>query len=146
MTEKVFVDSNVLLYAHDKDAGAKQRRAAERLRKLWETGSGRLSTQVLQEFYVTVTRKLGKPLSESDAAGAANDLCAFDVVEVDKEMVVRSMSLSRTERLSFWDALIVEAARTRRCDRLLTEDLHDGRQFGPLKITNPFRDPTASPL
>ena len=62
MTEKVFVDSNVLIYAHDKDAGTKQRQAAERLRKLWETYSGRLSTQVLQEFYVNVTQKIKKPL------------------------------------------------------------------------------------
>jgi len=67
MTGKVFVDSNVLIYAHDKDAGSKQAQAAQRLSELWETGLGRLSTQVLQEFYVNVTQKISKPLSRSAA-------------------------------------------------------------------------------
>ena len=139
MSGKVFVDTNVFVYLFDRDAPAKRATARQILETEGPPGRIVLSTQVLQEFYVNVTRKLGKPLSESDGASATNDLCAFDVVDVDKDMVVRSMALSRTERMSFWDALIVEAARTRGCDRLLTEDLQDGRQFGPLKITNPFR-------
>lgn len=142
MSGRVFVDTNVFVYLFDKDAPAKQALARQILETEGPPGHIVLSTQVLQEFYVNVTRKLGRPLSESDGASATNDLCAFDVVEVDKEMVVRSMTLSRTERMSFWDALIVEAARVRRCDRLLTEDLQDGRWFGQLIITNPFRDVT----
>ena len=140
MNGKAFVDTNVFVYLFDQDAPSKQAVARQILQTEGPPGHIVLSTQVLQEFYVSVTRKLGKPLSESDGAEAAHDLCAFDVVEVDKEMVLRSMTLSRAERLSFWDALSIEAARTRKCDRLLTEDLQDGRQFGSLKITNPFRD------
>ena len=140
MSGKVFVDTNVFVYLFDKSAPAKQARARQILETEGPPGRVVLSTQVLQEFYVSVTRKLGKPLSESDGASATSDLCAFDVVDVDKDMVLRSVTLSRTERLSLWDALIIEAARTRRCDRLLTEDLQDGRQLGALRITNPFRD------
>ena len=140
MNGKAFVDTNVFVYLFDQDAPAKQSAARRILETEGPPGRIVLSTQVLQEFYVSVTRKLGKPLSEFDGADAAHDLCAFDVVEVDKEMVLRSMTLSRAERVSFWDALIIEAARTRKCDRLLTEDLQDGRQFGSLSITNPFRD------
>ena len=140
MSDKVFVDTNVFVYLFDKDAPAKQAAARRLIQEQGPPGHIVLSTQVLQEFYVTVTRKLGKLLSESEAASAVNDLCAFEVVDVDKEMVMTSMTLSRTAKVSLWDALIVEAARSRGCDRLLTEDLQDGRQFGPLKVTNPFRD------
>ena len=142
MNGRAFVDTNVFVYLFDQDAAAKQAIARQILEAEGPPGRIVLSTQVLQEFYVSVTRKLGQPLSESDGAEATRDLCAFDVVDVDKEMVLRSMILSRAERLSFWDALIIEAAQIRRCDRLLTEDLQDGRQFGSLSITNPFRDVT----
>ena len=142
MSGRSFVDTNVFVYLFDRDSPAKQSAARQILQTEGLQGRIVLSTQVLQEFYVSVTRKLGQPLSESDGAEAAHDLCAFDVVEVDKEMVLRSMTLSRAERLSFWDALIVEAAQIRRCDRLLTEDLQDGRRLGSLSITNPFRDVT----
>ena len=142
MNGKAFVDTNVFVYLFDQDAPAKQSVARQILQMEGPPGHIVLSTQVLQEFYVSVTRKLGQPLSESDGAEAAKDLCAFDVVDVDKEMALRSMILSRAERLSFWDALIIEAARTRKCDRLLTEDLQDGRQFGSLRVTNPFKDVT----
>ena len=140
MNDKVFIDTNVFVYLFDKSAPAKQAKARHILETEGAPGHIVLSTQVLQEFYVSVTRKLGKPLSESDGASATTDLCAFDVVDVDKEMVLRSLTLSRTERMSFWDALIVEAAQTRRCGRLLTEDLQDGQRFGALRVANPFRD------
>ena len=140
MNGRVFVDTNVFVYLFDKGAPAKRAVARQILETEGPPGHIVLSTQVLQEFYVSVTRKLGRPLSESDGATATKDLCAFDVVDIDKDMVVRSMTLSRTERMSFWDALIVEAARMRSCARLLTEDLQDGRRFGPLRIANPFRD------
>ena len=142
MNGRVFVDTNVFVYLFDRDAPAKQAVARRILQAEGRAGRLVLSTQVLQEFYVTVTRKLGKPLSATDGANAAKDLCTFDVVDVDRDMVIRSMALSRTAQLSFWDALIIEAARTRGCDRVLTEDLRDGRQFGQLTITNPFRDAT----
>jgi len=139
MSDKVFVDTNVFVYLFDKSAPVKQAQARRVLEAEGPPGHIVLSTQVLQEFYVSVTRKLGKPMSEPDGASATQDLCAFDVVDVDKDMVLRSLTLSRTERMSFWDALIVEAAQTRRCVRLLTEDLQEGRRFGSLQVANPFR-------
>ena len=142
MNGKAFVDTNVFVYLFDRDAPAKQAVAKQILQTEGRAGRLVLSTQVLQEFYINVTRKLGKPLSEAEGANAAKDLCAFEVVDVDRDMVLRSMDLSRTSRLSFWDALIIEAARTRGCDRLLTEDLQDGRRFGQMTITNPFRGVT----
>ena len=99
-----------------------------------------ISTQVLQEFYVTVTRKLGTPLSEREAEGAARDLASLDVVDVDLGMVFRAIAGARTHKISLWDALIVEAGQTRGCRRLLTEDLQHGQLFGNLRVENPFRD------
>ena len=94
---------------------------------------------MIEEFYVSVTRKLGKPLSEQEAEAAARDLSMLDVVEVDVEIVLRSIAGARSHRISLWDALIVEAAQARACRRLLTEDLQHGRQFGGLRVENPFR-------
>ncbi len=140
MSGKVFVDTNVFVYLFDRDAPAKQRRAREIL--LEEEGAGNvvLSTQVLQEFYVSVTRKLGKPLSEQEAEAAARDLSRLEVVEVGVALVLRAIAMARRQILSLWDALIVEAAQARACRRLLTEDLQHGRQFGALRVENPFRN------
>ena len=113
MSDVVFVDSNILIYAHDHDAGAKQLRAAACLRELWDVGSGRMSTQVLQEFCVNVTRKILRPLS-----GAA----AREVVR----------------KLSFWDSMIVAAAEQTAATELLTEDLNHGQIVAGIRIRNPF--------
>jgi len=137
MSDSVFADTNVFVYLFDRDAPAKQRRA----RQILEEEGDRLvlSTQVLQEFFVTVTRKLGQPLPESDAEAATRDLAAFEVVEPDLAMVLRSISSSRAWKISLWDALIVEAARARDCARLLSEDMQHGRLFGSVRVENPFR-------
>ena len=139
MNGKVFVDTNVFVYLFDRDAPSKQAKARQLVQREGRDGRIVLSTQVLQEFYDTVTRKLGKPLTESDAAAATRDLCAFDVVDVDRDAVLRSIDFSRTNRISLWDSLIIDAARARNCSRLLTEDLQDGRTFGALTVSNPFR-------
>ena len=135
-----FIDTNVLVYLFDRDTPAKQSIA----RRVLESDGGDahvvISTQVLQEFYVTVTRKLGTPLSEREAEGAARDLASLDVVDVDVEMVFRAIAGARTHKISLWDALIVEAGQTRSCRRLLTEDLQHGQLFGNLRVENPFRD------
>jgi predicted nucleic acid-binding protein len=137
MSGRTFVDTNVLVYLFDSDEPAKRETAR---RVLEEEGDGLvLSTQVLQEFYVTVTRKLGRPLPEAEAEAAARDLSALDVVETDLPLVLRSIGTSRDARISLWDALVVEAARSRGCTRLLSEDLQHGRQFGPVRVENPFR-------
>lgn len=133
---RVFVDTNVFVYLFDADAAAKQTRARALL------GAGDLeivvSTQVMQEFYVTVTRKLASPLDQADAEAATRDLAAFDVVTPDARMVLRAIARTRTSSLAFWDALIVEAAVDAGCERLLSEDLQAGQQFGDLTIENPF--------
>lgn len=140
MSGKVFVDTNVFVYLFDRDAPAKQRRAREILGEEEGAGNVVLSTQVLQEFYVSVTRKLGKPLSEPEAEAAARDLSRLEVVELDVALVLRGIALARRQILSLWDALIVEAAQARACRRLLTEDLQHSRQFGALRVENPFRN------
>ena len=137
MSDRVFLDTNVIVYLFDRDAPSKRDRA----RSLLEEGSHAhlvISTQVLQEFYVTVTRKLGKPLAEAEAEAAARDLAALDVVDLDTEIVLRSIAGARAHRMSLWDALIVEAAQARGCEKLLTEDLQHGRRFGQLRVENPF--------
>ncbi len=136
--DKVFIDTNVLVYAFDQSSPPKQRRAQTLIAEHGRAGTIVLSTQVLQEFYVNVTRKLPKPLPESDAEANVRDFTAFDVVQVDSAMVLRAITTSRAERLSLWDALIVAAAQARACRRLLTEDLQHGRQFGSLRVENPF--------
>jgi predicted nucleic acid-binding protein len=136
--DKVFFDTNVLVYLFDRHTARKQRRAQELLTEF--ASSLVLSTQVLQEFYVTATRKLAQPLSAADAEQQIEYFCAFDVVSTDPALVRRGIALARTDRVSLWDALIIEAARTRDCARLMTEDLQHGRAFGRLRVENPFAD------
>ena len=139
MNGKVFVDTNILVYLFDRDTPAKQQTARAILTADGPAGQLVVSTQVLAEFYVTITRKLAKPLSEADAEQAVRDLTALDVVEPDVDMVFRSIGAARAHRLSLWDAMIVEAAQARGCRRLLSEDLQHGRQFGSLTVENPFK-------
>jgi predicted nucleic acid-binding protein len=137
MSGRTFLDTNVLVYLFDRDAPAKQQRARDVLSEIGPTAV--LSTQVLQEFYVSVTRKLAKPLPAADAEGAVNDFAAFEIVVVDVPIVKQAMALSRSETLSFWDSLIVASAQAHGCSRLLSEDLQDGRVFGDLHVENPFQ-------
>jgi predicted nucleic acid-binding protein len=136
MNDRAFVDTNVLVYCFDSGESAKRTRALE----LLEGGEDELviSTQVLQEFYVTVVRKLARPLSEADAEKALHELSALPTVTVDTALVLSAVALARSQKLSLWDALIVEAARAAGCVRLLTEDLQHGLQVGDLVVVNPF--------
>ncbi len=136
MSDRVFVDTNVFVYLFDRDAPGKQARARQLIGEL--AARLVLSTQVLQEFYVSVTRKLGTPLSARDAGEAAADLMALDVVVVDVPLVRSAIARARDDRLSLWDSLIVEAAMASGCTRLLSEDLQHGRVFGALRVENPF--------
>lgn len=138
MTDKVFVDTNVFVYLFDRDARVKRARAAALVEE--EAEAIVISTQVLQEFYVTVTRKLGKPLPEPEAGAAVRRLAALSVVDTDVDLVLAAVTSSRRHRISYWDALIVEAALRGECRRLLTEDLQHGRRFGDLMVENPFLD------
>jgi len=133
-----FVDTNVLVYAHDRSETRKQPAAQALLDALWRNRTGVLSTQVLQEFYVVATRKFDPPMPRA----AARELVAlygeWPTVQLDTALVLAASKLEERHAFSFWDALIVEAARRSGAERLVTEDLQDGRQIGGVRIENPF--------
>jgi predicted nucleic acid-binding protein len=139
MSASAFLDTNVLVYLFDHDEPAKQQRAREILERA-EPGELALSTQVLSEFYVTVTRKLGQPLDAALAAQSVDWLGLLSVVSTDTTLVKSAIHTSRSSQLSYWDGLIVAAAARAGCERLLTEDLNDGQEIGPVRVENPFRD------
>ena len=135
---RAFVDANVLVYAHDASAG-KKKLAAERLvASLWDRGGGCLSVQVLQEFFVTVTRKVADPLSPDEAADRIRNFRAWTVFVPRLDDVLSAIALHEQWRVSFWDAMIVHAAAELGCDVLWTEDLQDGQVVQGVRIRNPF--------
>jgi predicted nucleic acid-binding protein len=135
-----FADTNVLVYLFDADAPAKRERAREILATDGVEGRLVISTQVLQELFVTVTRKLAVPLPPAEALAALDSLDELPVTAVDRPLVRAAAELSIRHRISLWDALIVEAARAGGCQVLLTEDLQDGWEVAGLRVENPFRD------
>ena len=135
---KTFVDTNVLLYAHDATETTKQPVAMAALGELWRDRNGTLSTQVLQEFYVTSTRKLARPLSRAEARDVIELYSTWPVVAIDPTVLLAATRIEEEHQLSFWDALILEAARVAGSERLLTEDLHDGWIIEGVRIENPF--------
>jgi predicted nucleic acid-binding protein len=140
--EPTFVDTNVLVFAYDADAGAKHQAARSHLEALWRNESGRISTQVLQEFYVTVTRKLSRPLPRPTAREVIATYRAWPVHRPDADDVVAASELEDRNQLSFWDSLIIVSAGRSGARSLLTEDLQDGQRFDGMEIVSPFRDAT----
>lgn len=144
MPDLVFVDTNVLLYALD-DADLKKQSAARRWREeLWKSRKGRISFQVLQEFYVNVAQKF--PASREEARAEIRDLLAWQPVTVDSAMLETGWKIQERYQLSFWDAMIVAAAKSAACGFLLTEDLQANQDLGGVVVMNPFLiDPGATP-
>jgi len=138
MTAPVFVDSNVLVYRHDTADPEKQAGAETWLAHLWRTRKGRLSTQVLQEFYVNVTQKLKPGLDRQAAREEIRDLTTWGPVSVDAEVIESAWAVQDRFGLSFWDSLIVAAAQASGCRYLLTEDLQHGQDLDGIRVTNPF--------
>ncbi len=134
-----FVDTNVLIYAHDKSAGAKYERASALLKELWENGNGCLSVQVLQEFYVNVTRKIAKPLDVDTAKRVIADLGQWTVHSPNVEDVVEAIGAQGRFKLSFWDSMIITSAARLGCDIVWSEDLNDGQSYDDVKVINPFK-------
>ena len=132
-----FVDTNVLVYRFDEADPGKQQVARDLLRDP-EPGSLVLSTQVLQEFYAVATRKLATPLSEGEATQAIDHLSELPVVGSDATFVRDAIRLSRRAQLSIWDALVVQAAASAQCERILTEDLSHGTVIDGVGVHNPF--------
>ncbi len=144
MTARIFVDTNVLVYFRDGSAGQKQRQSAEWIKRLWRTLGGRLSMQVIHEFYATVTRKLNPPVEREDARRDVRELMAWHPRPLDAALLNGGWKVQDSHNLSFWDALIVAAAQSAACDYLLTEDLQDGQSFDGLVVVNPFlHEPTS---
>jgi predicted nucleic acid-binding protein len=133
-----FVDTNVLVYAYDASAGEKHRQAQALLVALWESRDGCLSTQVLAEFYVTVTRKIARPLSSEDAAQIVADLTTWRVHAPSPEDVLQAITLHQRAGVAFWDALILHSAARLGCEVVWTEDLNAGQNYAGVRAANPF--------
>ena len=133
---KPFIDTNVLVYANDPADKRKQQIARETL--LEQAGSLVLSAQVLSEFYSVVTRKFSPLLGLEDARTIVDDLRRFPVVVLDEQLVLDAITISARAMLSYWDGLILAAARVAGCDVVLTEDLSHGSAIAGVRIENPF--------
>jgi predicted nucleic acid-binding protein len=138
--DKAFLDTNILVYLFDHDEPDKTQRARDILEQA-EPGELALSTQVLSEFYVVVTRKLARPLDVARAAEAVDWLGLLQVVPLDPELVKAAIQTSRSSQLSYWDGLIVAAASASGCKCLLTEDLNHGQVIDSVRVENPFDEP-----
>jgi predicted nucleic acid-binding protein len=134
-----FVDTNILVYAHDLDAGPKAARAQKVLEELWESGTGCLSLQVLQEFYVIATGKLRKCLTPESAAEYVEDFSRWTLHAPDRNDLLAAIGAARHHRLSLWDALILRSAFRLGCKVLWTEDLKDGETYDGVRVRNPFK-------
>lgn len=132
----MFLDTNVLVYAFDDSEAEKRESAVGLLAARPERFV--LSAQVLSEFYTSVTRKLTHPLSPDKAATVVAGFSALTMVSLDAELAREAISIHRKSQISYWDGLIVAAARAGGCDRLLTEDLNDSQVISGVRIENPF--------
>jgi predicted nucleic acid-binding protein len=133
-----FADTNILLYAYDPTAGEKYEAASALIDRLWRERRGAISIQVLQEFYVNVTRKITKTSDSEIAVDTLKSLARWRVHSPLPDDVIAAATLSSRHQLSFWDAMIVRSATELRCDTLWTEDLNDGQVIEGVQLSNPF--------
>jgi predicted nucleic acid-binding protein len=138
MTAAVFVDTNVFVYARDASEPAKRPIAIQWLEQLWREHRGRTSTQVLSEYYVTVTGKLRRRLDREAAWSHVRDLIAWEPQEISRELLLLAREIEQRYATSWWDAMIVAAAQLQHCSILLSEDFQDGITFGSVAVRNPF--------
>ena len=138
--DRVFLDTNILVYAHDSSAGDKHAVAKQKVAELWDSGLGVLSTQVLQEFYVVVTSKVPKPLPPDAAQAVIGALLRWDIIVNDGDSVIRAIDLQQQSGYPFWDCMILVAAADGQANVLLSEDLAHGRTVNGVRIVNPFRN------
>ena len=138
MNGKIFIDTNVLIYAHDLDAGKKHTTAVKIIKDIWESKNGVISTQVLQEFYINVTKKILKTISSMEAREIIRSYMSWEITENTPMSIVRASEIEEKHHISFWDALIVVAAYSAKVDKILTEDLNSGQMIEGIFIENPF--------
>jgi predicted nucleic acid-binding protein len=142
MSDKYFVDTNILMYAHDTAAGSKHERAKALIEGLWRNRSGVVSTQVLQELAVNLRRKAGRPLDAKATREVVADYLTWHVVVNGGDSILGALELEERYRISFWDALVIQAAQASGAVLLYSEDLSDGQQYGGLRVVNPLVDTT----
>ena len=138
MNDKCFVDTNILVYAHDRATGIKHQRAQSLIEKLWSSGDGVLSTQVLQELCINVRRKSSHPLSVAETRRLIQDYSRWTVVINTAESVIEALDIESRYNISFWDALIVQAAASCGATVLYSEDLAHGQSYGSVRVVNPL--------
>jgi predicted nucleic acid-binding protein len=143
MNDKAFVDTNILVYAHDLVSGIKNELARELIEKLWSTGGGVLSTQVLQELCVNLRRKAVKPLTVEETRSLIDDYSDWEIVVNTQNSVIEALTIESRYQVSFWDALIIHAAERSGAAILYSEDLSDGQTYGSVRVVNPLNE-TAS--
>ncbi|HMD09166.1 MAG TPA: PIN domain-containing protein [Candidatus Acidoferrum sp.] len=139
MSDKCFVDTNILVYAHDLKQGSKHDRARALVQKLWENETGVLSTQVLQELCVSLQRKVSRPLSAEGTRKVIEDYATWEIVVNTAESVLLALDIEGRYNTSFWDALIVQAAESCGAEVLYSEDLADGQIYGDVRVINPLK-------
>jgi predicted nucleic acid-binding protein len=138
MSDRYFVDTNILMYAHDRAAGEKHLRARALVEQLWDSRSGAVSTQVLQELAVNLRRTAKKPLDAKATRDIIADYLAWHVVVNGGDSILEALELEARYQLSFWDALVVQAAQVAGAEILYSEDLSDGQRYGTVRVKNPL--------
>jgi|SRR5580704_3827200 predicted nucleic acid-binding protein len=136
MPDKYFVDTNILIYAHDRSAGLKYERARDLVERLWISGQGVLSTQVLQELCINLRRKIARPLSVEEVRRIIQDYLSWEVVV--NTPVLQALEIEVRYKTSFWDALVLQAAEDSGAAVLYSEDLASGQKYGPIRVINPL--------
>ena len=138
MSDKYFVDTNILMYAHDTAAGAKHERAKALVEELWRDRTGIVSTQVLQELAVNLRRKAGRPLGAKATREIIADYLTWQVIVNAGDSILDALELETRYQLSFWDALVIQAAQASGAEVLYSEDLSSGQRFGSVRVVNPL--------
>jgi predicted nucleic acid-binding protein len=138
MNDKFFVDTNILLYAHDSGTGIKHERARDLMDRLWSLRQGVLSTQVLQEFAINLRKKISPPLTPRETREWITQYMRWEVVVNTSRSVLNALEIEERYQISFWDALIVQAAESAGAETLYTEDLSDGQSYGSVRVVNPL--------
>jgi predicted nucleic acid-binding protein len=138
MNDKYFVDTNILMYAHDRSTGLKHERARKLIEQLWRSGQGIVSTQVLQELCINLRRKIARPLSVEEIRRLLQDYLSWEIVVNTADSVIAALDIELRYHTSFWDALILHAAESAGAAVLYSEDLANGQNYGSVQVVNPL--------
>jgi predicted nucleic acid-binding protein len=138
MSDKAFVDTNILVYAHDSSSGVKHARALALIERLWTSGGGVLSTQVLQELCVNLRKKVARPFSNDETQQLIEDYLSWEVAVNTPNSILEAMAIETRHKISFWDALILQAAISSGAAILYSQDFSDGQAYGQIRVVNPL--------